>query len=63
MLEIHGNADKSAEYLAAEALGKIAVAAIPDIEEARDIVLKIFPSVQCYGQKVQDVDLLVFFAD
>lgn len=63
MLRIHRFTENNAETEAAEILGKLACEAYPELEQSNQIVLEIFPSVQCYGQKTQDIDLLVFFAD
>ena len=63
MIRIHGNKDNSKEYLAAESLAKVACEAIPDINESNQIIFELFPKAQCFGQRIQDVDLLVFFAD
>jgi len=63
MLRIHRLSEDNAETEAAELLGRHACEAYPDIRQSRQVVLEIFPSVQCYGQKVQDIDLLVLFAD
>jgi len=63
MIQIHGTKDGSSEYNAAEMLANAATTAMPEIEQERNLVLHIFPSIQCFGQKFQDIDLLVFFAD
>ena len=63
MLRIHKFTQSNAETEAAEILGRLASDAYPQLERSNQIVLEIFPSVQCYGQKTQDIDLLVFFAD
>lgn len=63
MLRIHGTKDSTSEYKAAEALANAAIIAMPEIEQERDLVLNIFPSIQCFGQRYQDIDLLVIFAD
>lgn len=63
MINIHGLEDRSSEYEAAKELSKIAIDAIPDIEDNNQVILEIFPSIQCFGQRYQDIDLLVFFAD
>jgi hypothetical protein len=63
MIKIHGQADKTAEFAAAEQLARIAGDAIPMLHTSPRVVLHLFPSAQCFGQKAQDVDLLVFFAD
>ena len=63
MLKIYGQDKRSSEYGAAEKLAQLARRAHPDIDVEDDIELHIFPSVQCYQQPVQDIDLLVLFAD
>ena len=63
MITIHGNKQSGSEYEAAVALAKVAREFFPEIAESKQIVLDIFPSVQCFGQRTQDIDLLVFFAD
>jgi hypothetical protein len=63
MLQIHGIDDGSAEYSAAKKFASIASKAIPEIDQDSKIVLHLLPSVQCFGSKTRDVDLLVFFAD
>lgn len=63
MIRIHGLKDSTSEYLAAEKLVDTAVAAVPALVDHRDLVLEVFPSAQCYGQRTQDIDLIVFFAD
>lgn len=63
MLIIHGTNNDSVEYKGAEHIGKIACNYWPEIENSEKIRLDLFPSVQCFGQNPQDVDLLVFYAD
>lgn len=63
MLRIHHRTVDSSESEAAEGLARLARKHYPDIDASHSIILEIFPSVQCFGQKVQDIDLLVFFAD
>lgn len=63
MINIHGLEDRSSEYEAAKLLAKIASESIPDLVENNRVILEIFPSIQCFGQKYQDIDLLIFFAD
>jgi len=63
MLTIHGTKDNTPEHRAALWLGQIACDYDREIENSKQVVLEIFPSVQCFGQKTQDIDLLVFFAD
>lgn len=63
MLEIHGTKDGSSEYAAAENLAHAVSSEMPEIEHENNLVLHIFPSIQCFGQRFQDIDLLVFFAD
>jgi len=50
------------EQSAAAALARLA-ASDPEIERSRDVHLEIFPSVQCFGQRVQDIDLVVIYRD
>lgn len=63
MIVVHGTSDGGSEYLAAEALAKAACEAMPEISESKQIVFELFPKAQCFGQKIRDIDLLVFFAD
>ncbi|HFH3733581.1 TPA: AAA family ATPase [Pseudomonas aeruginosa] len=63
MIRIHGENDNSPEYQAAERLAGLAAACISGLDEDSQVVLEIFPSAKCFGQKVQDIDLLVFFAN
>lgn len=63
MLIVHGNKDSSPEYEAAERLGRLACDYDPEVASSKQVVFEIFPSVQCFGQKTQDIDLLVFYAD
>ena len=63
MLIIHGSTESSSEYQAAKLLGQLACDYDPEIADSNLVVLEIFPSVQCFGQKIQDIDLLVFYAD
>lgn len=63
MLVIHGTKDGSAEYAAAENLANSASRSMPDIETEKHLALHIFPSIQCFGQRFQDIDLLVIFGD
>lgn len=63
MLIVHGNKDNSPEYEAAERLGRLACEYDPDVADSKQVVLEIFSSIQCFGQKTQDIDLLVFYAD
>jgi len=63
MLRIHGDNHKTPEYAAAEWLGRLACESCPEIDNSREIVLELFPSVMCFGQKVQEIDLLIFYAD
>ena len=63
MIINHGENYTGDECEAAARLGKLACTSCPEIESSKQIVLEIFPSVQCYGQNPQDIDLLVFYAD
>lgn len=63
MLAVHGINLNTDEHKAALALAKSASQALPEINESSEIVLEIFSNVQCFGQKVKDIDLIVFFAD
>jgi len=63
MLTIHGTSANSQEQQAAELLGQLACNYDIEITESPQVVLEIFPSIQCFGQKYQDIDLLVFYAD
>ncbi len=63
MIKIHGPNDKSPEYEAAEKLASLASASIAGLDEDNQLILEIFPSAKCFGQKIQDIDLLVFFAN
>ncbi len=64
MLIIHQFTDEnSAEIEAAHALGRLASSSCPELETSNDIILHLFPSVQCYGQVPQDIDLLILFGD
>lgn len=63
MIINHGIIHESAEYKGAELIGKIACDYCSEIANSNQIVLELFPSVQCFGQNPQDVDLLVFYAD
>ena len=63
MIVVHGTNSNSSEYAAATGIASAARQAIPEIVNSREIILELFPGVQCFGQKVQDIDLLVFFAD
>lgn len=63
MLEIHSTKDGSSEYAAAEKLAHAVSREMPEIEYENNLVLHIFPSIQCFGQRFQDIDLLVIFAD
>lgn len=62
MLVVHGNPEGGSEQGAAEALARLA-ASDPRIERSPDLHLEIFPSVQCFGQRVQDIDLVVLYSD
>lgn len=62
MIVVHGN-NSSAEHEAAEFLARIASEHDKEIVSSQNVVLEIFPSVQCFGQRTQDIDLLVFYAD
>ena len=63
MIQIHGTNDNGSEYAAAEALVKAACEAMPEISDSKQIVFEVFPRAQCFGQRIRDIDLLVFFAD
>lgn len=64
MIVVHGiGNDNSDEYRAATEMAAAARQEIPEIDSSREIFLELFPGVQCFGQKTQDIDLLVFFAD
>lgn len=63
MIIIHSRDDRSPEAEAARSLAKMAAAHDKEIESSNLVVLEIVPSAQCFGQKTQDVDLLVFYAD
>jgi hypothetical protein len=63
MITVHVQQDDTPEAEAAERLSALACGYDPQIGASQNIVLHIFPSVQCFGQKIQDIDLLVMFAD
>lgn len=63
MIKIHSSETRSPERDAAELLAKLATEYDPAIESSTAVLLEIFPSAQCFGQKVRDIDLLVFYAD
>lgn len=63
MLRLHLNVEDNAEAVAARTLAERALHEYPELESSSDILVDIFSSVQCYGQKTQDVDLLIFYAD
>lgn len=63
MITIHGSLDRSAERQAAEKLKRLAINFDSDIAASAGVVLDIFHSIQCFGQRPQDVDLIVLFAD
>src|SRR5208283_4941697 len=63
MLIIHHNKDNSPESSAAEHLGRLACDSCPEIADSKQIVLELFPNVQCFGQNPQDIDVLVFYSD
>ena len=62
VIVVHGNPETGSEQSAAQALARLA-ASEPQIERSRDVHLEIFPSVQCFGQRVQDIDLVVLYSD
>lgn len=62
MLIVHGDG-ASAESKAAELLARLASEYDSDLPTSPKVILEIFPSVQCFGQRTQDIDLLVFYAD
>ena len=51
------------EYEAATILARAASAALPGINDSSQIFLYIFCNVQCFGQRPQDIDLLILFFD
>lgn len=53
MLIVHGSSDSSSERQAGERLGQLACDYDPDIGTSSMVVLEIFPSVQCFGQKTE----------
>lgn len=63
MLTVHATNQDTAEHRAALALARIFSAELPEVNDSRDIILEIFSNIQCFGQRPQDVDLLVVFAD
>lgn len=63
MLTVHATNQDTAEYKAALALANAVSAEFPEVNSSREIVLEIFSNIQCFGQRPQDVDLLVVFAD
>lgn len=62
-IRVHGLKKASPERDAGERFARAAASALPALEDATNIVLEIFPSVQCFGQRVQDIDLLICFAN
>jgi len=63
MLTVHATNQDTAEYKAALALANAVSAEFPEVNSSREIVLEIFSNIQCFGQRPQDIDLLVVFAD
>jgi hypothetical protein len=63
MLQLHLNVADNAEAAAARRLAERAIHQFPKLETSPDILVDIFSSVQCYRQRKQDVDLLIFYAD
>lgn len=58
MIEIHGTSD-TPEYHAAIRLKNLIVEEWPDVEESTRDRICLIPAVKCFGQAVQDVDILV----
>lgn len=63
MILIHSHDDKSSESKAANLLAKLATVHDNDIEKSNLVLLEIFPSANCFGQKTKEIDLVVFYAD
>jgi hypothetical protein len=63
MITVHGINHNTVEYKAADELAKAVSAKLPEANDSQEIVVEIFPNVQCFGQSPQDIDLLVMFAD
>ena len=53
MIVVHGDPGGGSEQAAAQALALLA-ASDPHVEASRDVHLEIFPSIQCFGQRVRD---------
>lgn len=60
MIEIRGE-EGTDEYKAAEKFHALALENMPNIVDEDKVLLQLLPSIQCYGQKVQDIDLAVLF--
>jgi hypothetical protein len=63
MIVVHGSSASGSEREAAEQLERIAIDFDHSLATSAEVVLDIFHSIQCFGQRPQDIDLLVFFAD
>lgn len=63
MLTVNPSNHDTAEHKAALVLAKAVSAEFPEVNSSREIVFEIFSNIQCFGQRPQDVDLLVVFAD
>jgi hypothetical protein len=63
MINVHVRDERTDEARAARRLAKMAADYDPEIDSSPAVILEIFASAQCFGQRTKDIDLLVFFAD
>ncbi|MFD3300223.1 DEAD/DEAH box helicase [Aquipseudomonas alcaligenes] len=63
MIFVHVHDERTDEAQAAHRLARMAADFDSEIDSSPDVVLEIFASAQCFGQRTKDIDLLVFFAD
>ncbi len=63
MIHIHGLKDSSSEYQTAEEIVRVALAEMPSLETDRLMILDLYPSLQCFGERFQDIDLVIFFGN
>ena len=63
MIELSGEANNSAERHAVNLLKKLITDYCPDIETNEMVKCTIITSATCYGEEVQDIDVLLLFFD
>tara|TARA_E500000331_G_C17262793_1_gene715945 strand:- start:257 stop:2188 length:1932 start_codon:yes stop_codon:yes gene_type:complete len=63
MLNVFSFDPESRESVAANRLAAFAAECLPAINDSKEVFLNIFTSINCFNQRVKDVDLLITYAD